>query len=447
MGGDAAKGEFIGFYDCHVAPRRGWYKETIQLLKEKSRRLVIPMIGALNIDTWDEIPNGGYVGKCWVNFNADWWWYDDESAYSPVISGGLVATTRSWWQESGGFDPGMHGWGGENTEQPIRTWLCGGDVVRAKSSIVAHMWRTEKDKRTIARYKIRQKYDNVARTAAAWWDEFLPKFRGGNEPHVDVSKTMELKKRLGCKPFAYFLHRFRKVYLQSGMLPEKVFRIRSSSTGKCLRRQNRGYLLSDCSGGTWLHHGNMIPEAFPKPEALSRLIQSADDDANLETNCGGHKVTGGCSACPQGHGSEWCHADCQWVFAVCMSRAEAAKVSAQPLETCCSGIREWNSLDCWADLTGKGPETALCDITGRSSPQQFMFDDDGRIWHSTGECLGVKDGEELKKGHCASAEKWEIVDAFEPFETQTYKKAVVKQHGSYFMLLHSKNRSMAIGYR
>ena len=41
----------------------------------------------------------------------DWWWYDDESPYSPVISGGLVATTRSWWQESGGFDPGMHGWG------------------------------------------------------------------------------------------------------------------------------------------------------------------------------------------------------------------------------------------------------------------------------------------------------------------------------------------------
>ena len=30
---------------------------------------------------------------------------------------------------------------------------------------------------------------------------------------------------------------------------------------------------------------------FPKPEALSRLIQSADDDANLETNCGGHKVS------------------------------------------------------------------------------------------------------------------------------------------------------------
>ncbi len=34
--------------------------------------------------------------------------------------------------------------------------------------------------------------------------------RPGNTPNVDVSKTIELKKRLGCKPFVYFLHRFRK---------------------------------------------------------------------------------------------------------------------------------------------------------------------------------------------------------------------------------------------
>ena len=32
----------------------------------------------------------------------------------------------------------------------------------------------------------------------------------GDVPSVNVSQTLELKKRLGCKPFAYFLHRFRK---------------------------------------------------------------------------------------------------------------------------------------------------------------------------------------------------------------------------------------------
>jgi len=26
-GGDAALGEFLGFFDCHVAPNVGWYKE------------------------------------------------------------------------------------------------------------------------------------------------------------------------------------------------------------------------------------------------------------------------------------------------------------------------------------------------------------------------------------------------------------------------------------
>ena len=34
---------------------------------------------------------------------------------------------------------------------------------------------------------------------------------------------------------------------------------------------------------------------------------------------------------------------------------------------------------------------------------RFMFDDDGHIWHSSGECLGVN-GDKLKKGKCATAE-------------------------------------------
>ena len=44
-------GEFLGFFDCHVAPNVGWYKEVIQHLKEKSRRLVVPQIGDLDLYT------------------------------------------------------------------------------------------------------------------------------------------------------------------------------------------------------------------------------------------------------------------------------------------------------------------------------------------------------------------------------------------------------------
>ena len=37
------------------------------------------------------------------------------------------------------------------------------------------------------------------------------------------------------------------------------------------------------------------------------------------------------------------------------------------------------------------------------APWRFMFDDDGHIWHSSGECLGINGGK-LKKGQCATAE-------------------------------------------
>ena len=53
-------------------------------------------------------------------------------------------------------------------------------------------------------------FPSVTRDLSVWcWCQ-------GNTPNVDVSKTIELKKRLGCKPFVYFLHRFRKAHLRPG---------------------------------------------------------------------------------------------------------------------------------------------------------------------------------------------------------------------------------------
>lgn len=34
-------------------------------------------------------------------------------------------------------------------DQSLRAWLCGGEIVRAKSSRIAHMWRTG-DRRTVS---------------------------------------------------------------------------------------------------------------------------------------------------------------------------------------------------------------------------------------------------------------------------------------------------------
>ncbi|CAK0875461.1 unnamed protein product [Prorocentrum cordatum] len=271
-GGDTAKGQFIGFYDCHVAPRIDWEKETIKLLTERPQRLVIPMIGDLNVTTWDEKLGGQLLSKCYMGWNVEFWWYEDGSDFVPAISGGLVATTREWWQASGGFDSDMRGWGGENLDQSLRAWLCGADIVRAKSSVISHMWRINTDSRTVAKFKLPHFHvDNVGRVAAAWFDEFKPKYKNGllRREHMDVSGIEKVKSRLHCKPFATFLHRFRGVYFDGGLLPDRVFRIRSKSSGLCLKRMMKSYVMKECDQGTWFHLANQSPLSSGQiPQAL-----------------------------------------------------------------------------------------------------------------------------------------------------------------------------------
>merc|ERR1719217_1567702 len=35
-----------------------------------------------------------------------------------------------------------------------------------------------------------------------------------------------------------------------------------------------------------------------------------------KVHCGGHKAAS-CEECPQGHGSDWCHGDCEWMHGKC----------------------------------------------------------------------------------------------------------------------------------
>lgn len=58
-----------------------------------------------------------------------------------VIETMAIAINHPWSTPSCTSSPGGP------QDQSLRAWLCGGDIVRAKSSRVAHMWRTG-DRRT-----------------------------------------------------------------------------------------------------------------------------------------------------------------------------------------------------------------------------------------------------------------------------------------------------------
>lgn len=424
-GGDAAAGKYIGFFDCHVAPNKGWHKEIIQLLQEKPERLVVPQIGDLNMSSWDQKEHGALTAKCYVTLNADFWWYDDESDYMPAISGGLVATSQKWWKESGGYERGMHGWGGENSDQSLRAWLCGGDIRRAKSSIVAHMWRTG-DPKTKAHYRVSNiQTDNQERVAASWFDEFAQVFRGGASlMDVNVTDVLERKKALHCKPFAHFLHRFRKIYRDGGFLPETAFKLKST-TGNCIYRFGDHYRLGACEGASRFNLANWVPWNLELPS--SSLIAKRSNAT--EVNCGGNSAMG-CHNCPQGHGESWCNGQCKWFWGECVDREEKRELtqrrSSGPKRY--SGIREFRALECFDSLDDRGPLAYSCDISGYNQNQQYVLDEQGRIRHHSGRCVGTNDaGTRLQAVPCDDATaKWTQVDVMEPLETKLYREAVAK---------------------
>jgi len=404
-GGDAATGDIVVFFDCHVGPQPDWYKDFFQLIGENYRRMVVPQITALDINTWTQIGAGGGMAKCYVTWDGDFKWGGEDDMYMAMISGGLLAVSRRWWKETGGYDEQMFGWGGENIDQAIRVWVCGGEIVMAPHAQVAHMWRTG-DSKTNARYKhVGDTTHNRGRAMYAWYGDFtkkldhFPQFaerkrREGDGWVGDMGTFQKVKDRLqGCRPFSWYLKRFKGIYEDAGIIPKEIFMIKEESSGKCLLFQ--GHAGTSGSGREGV------------------VLQTCD---------------------PDNHRFFW-----------------HAGNKDQRRHACCSGLRAWNAEQC---LEGGQPGgvkavTGICDITGRNPNQHWQLHSDGQLKRSAN-CLGPGDGPDtLKEASCASfqnrgggAGKFRKVSQQEPLEMQLYKKGQ-QEHPELFRKLDEELKSRA----
>ncbi|XP_015792880.1 polypeptide N-acetylgalactosaminyltransferase 13 [Tetranychus urticae] len=276
IGAERATGKVLTFLDAHCEATIGWLEPLLDRISSDPTRVVCPVIDIIHEETFAfarsfELHWGG------INWNLHFRWYPIGQAElsrikkhglsevshpfrTPIMAGGLFAIDRQYFYSIGSYDAQMDIWGGENIELSLRVWQCGGTMEIVPCSHVGHLFRKSSP------YSFPRPdgvtgvlYTNLARVLHVWMDpEYLNFFYKINpvmkrtifgemskvedysqipSKLANLTERIELKKRLSCKSFSWFLE---------NVWPEHFFpthdrffgKIRNVALGECLQRPN-----------------------------------------------------------------------------------------------------------------------------------------------------------------------------------------------------------------
>uniref|UniRef100_A0A8C5UJC0 Polypeptide N-acetylgalactosaminyltransferase n=1 Tax=Microcebus murinus TaxID=30608 RepID=A0A8C5UJC0_MICMU len=172
---------------------------------------------------------------------------------------GLFAMNRQYFHDLGQYDSGMDIWGGENLEISFRIWMCGGKLFIIPCSRVGHIFRKRRP------YGSPEGQDtmthNSLRLAHVWLDEYKEQYFSlrpdlKTKSYGNISERVELRKKLGCKSFKWYLDNIypemqisgphakpqQPIFINRGLKRPKVLqrgRLYHLQTNKCLVAQGR----------------------------------------------------------------------------------------------------------------------------------------------------------------------------------------------------------------
>ena len=382
MGAQASTADSIVFLDCHCKTALGWWEPILRETYEHPKRVVVPTITHLNVETWQEknrpkpprkgVTAGG-MSKCYLTMDAEFKWTSDETPWVPIMSGGLLGLRRDWFFELGGHDDTMQGWGGENLDLSLRIWRCGGDIVSAPTSYIAHMWR---DANHRAKYTVPggAGTKNRARAMLGHAPTYFAKktttfplfVKYANieqvtgiegKPLLEATSIQEAARH--CKSFDEYLDFFSYIYRDAGLIPNKVFRLSPDNGETCLQLE---------SARQWGTANRPNDELAMGP-------------------------------CRSNNTTQWFH----------KANRKLSAGSAPDENQCCGGLRVWNTDQCITDE--KQPKTAVCNLAGGG--QVVRVNAQGCLQFGTYQCF---DSSLRKKTCTGTCTKWSLVDSFVPPE-------------------------------
>lgn len=248
----------VSFFDSHMEVNKDWLPPLLAEIKKNSKTVAMAQLDYVNKDTLAYEFEPGYrtrYGFDWrlvffeTYFRADQ--LEGKSDTDPlpgVVMVGPGAVVRvQYFKDLGGFDEGMTIWGGENLEFPWRVWMCGGQMIHVPCSRIGHIARSQPY--DFPNGRLESENHNYKRAIEVWMDDYKQYVYEANPAVLsadtgDLTSRYELKERLKCKPFKWFLD---NVWPELSTYKENNQAwgwVQNSGTGTPVCLDNNDYLFS-----------------------------------------------------------------------------------------------------------------------------------------------------------------------------------------------------------
>ncbi|KAL6119710.1 galnt6 [Pungitius sinensis] len=256
LGASIAQGEILTFLDAHCECFHGWLEPLLARIVEEPTAVVSPEITTIDLNTF-QFNKPAASNRAFNRGNFDWslgfgWEAIPEDARqlrkdetypikTPTFAGGLFSISKTYFEHIGTYDDKMEIWGGENVEMSFRVWQCGGQLEIIPCSVVGHVFRTKsphtfpKGTDVITR--------NQVRLAEVWMDDYKKIYYRRNNIAAamarehnfgDISDRLNLRERLKCKNFTWYLNTVYPEAFVPDLNPDKSGAIKNSGSNTCL---------------------------------------------------------------------------------------------------------------------------------------------------------------------------------------------------------------------
>uniref|UniRef100_A0A8C4QAW9 Polypeptide N-acetylgalactosaminyltransferase n=1 Tax=Eptatretus burgeri TaxID=7764 RepID=A0A8C4QAW9_EPTBU len=268
LGAGEAKGDVLTFLDAHCECFGGWLEPLLARIAANFTNVVSPDITTIDLNTFEvnkPSPSASHHNRGIFDWSLTFGWdglpehdskkrKDETYPITPTHAGGLFSISKKYFEYLGKYDDEMEIWGGENIEMSFRVWQCGGHLEIIPCSAVGHVFRTKSPHTFPQGVSVITK--NQVRLAEVWMDEYKHIFyrRNRKKEFGDISSRLNLRAKLQCKNFTWFLNNVYPEMFVPDLTPKLFGAIKNKKKTSCLdtggtdKNSGKNIIMYPCHG-------------------------------------------------------------------------------------------------------------------------------------------------------------------------------------------------------